>query len=188
MPLKSMNPLDLIRLYYRPGSMAYEVLVRHCEAVAAAAVSVARQVPDLASEETFIHQAAMLHDIGIFQVHAPEIGCFGKDPYVCHGWRGARILKQHGLPRHARVCERHVGIGLTAGDIASQGLPLPGRDMCPETMEEQIICYADLFFSKMPPPEGTRRDAAGVIAALAPRGAQKVEQFVKWQKIFGSIP
>jgi uncharacterized protein len=58
--------------------------------------------------------------------------------------------------------------------------------MVPETVEEQIICFADLFFSKMPPPEGTKRDASAVIDSLTPWGPEKTERFARWQKMFGS--
>lgn len=182
-----MNPLDLIHIYYRPGSLAYEVLLGHSTAVAKTALGVAGQVKELKPDAVFIREAAMLHDIGIFEVNAPEIGCFGKLAYVCHGWLGAQILERHGMARHARVCERHVGTGMSAQEIADQKLPLPVRDMLPETIEEQIICYADLFFSKTPPPKGTRRDAAGVINWLKPWGQQRVERFLAWQEMFGKI-
>jgi uncharacterized protein len=37
---------------------------------------------------------------------------------------------------------------LTAPDIAERGLPLPGRDMEPRSIEEKIIAFADKFHSK----------------------------------------
>ena len=59
------------------------------------------------------------------------------------------MLRSEGLPeRYARVCERHTGAGLTLEDILSQNLPLPHRDLQPETIEEKLICYADKFYSK----------------------------------------
>ena len=58
------------------------------------------------------------------------------------------MLSELGLERHALVCERHTGSGLTIDDIVRQNLPLPHRDMCPRSIEEKAICYADKFFSK----------------------------------------
>ena len=58
------------------------------------------------------------------------------------------MLLEEGLPRHALVCERHIGAGLTADEIRNQGLPLPAVDMLPLTVEEKLVCYADNFFSK----------------------------------------
>ena len=182
-----MNPLDLIRGYYRPGTLAYDVLVRHGEAVTDAALSLADRVPHLVPDPGFIREAAMLHDIGVFDTDAPQIGCFGSHPYICHGYLGRVMLEEHGLPAHARVCERHVGAGLSAEDISAQELPLPKRDMLPETVAEQIICFADTFFSKTPPPAGTRRNVEEVLAALAPHGKDKVERFCRWLEVFGRV-
>ena len=53
----------------------------------------------------------------------------GRASYICHGVEGRRMLEAEGLPRHALVCERHTGAGLTVDDIISQRLPLPLRDM-----------------------------------------------------------
>ncbi len=58
------------------------------------------------------------------------------------------MLEAEGLPRHALVCERHTGAGLTVDDIISQRLPLPLRDMTPQTLEERLICYADKFYPR----------------------------------------
>jgi uncharacterized protein len=61
---------------------------------------------------------------------------------------GADLLRKEGYPRHALVCERHTGTGITMEMIEQYNLPLPHRDMCPQTMEEQLICFADKFYSK----------------------------------------
>lgn len=53
-----------------------------------------------------------------------------------------------GYPRHAAVCERHTGTGLTKEQIEHEGWPLPARDFIPVTLEEQLICFADKFYSK----------------------------------------
>ena len=95
-----------------------------------------------------MEEAALLHDIGIFLCDAPDICCTGTLPYICHGVEGRRLLEAEGLPRHALVCERHTGSGLTVDDIVRQGLPLPHRDMTPQTLEEKLVCYADKFYSK----------------------------------------
>ncbi|MFP4159818.1 MAG: HD domain-containing protein [Desulfobacterales bacterium] len=182
-----MNPLDLIEKYYPPGSLAYRVLIRHSGRVAGAAVKVAGRVPHLLPDAGFIWEAAMLHDIGIFYTYSPEIGCFGEHPYLSHGYLGRALLEKHGLPGHALVCERHVGAGLAAGDIKRQNLGLPNRDMLPETVEEQIICFADLFFSKSPPPRGSRRSAEEVAASLERYGRDKTERFSMWLETFGSV-
>lgn len=124
------------------------ILVTHSRAVADKALEIARRHPELGADEAFIEEAAMLHDIGIVGVNAPAIACTGTEPYICHGILGAEILRREGMERHALVCERHTGTGLTLQQIVEQQLPLPHRDMQPQSIEEQIICFADKFFSK----------------------------------------
>lgn len=125
----------------------------------------------------------MLHDIGIFKCDAAGIQCFGTEPYICHGRIGAELLRSEGFPRHARVCERHTGAGITKAQIIAQNLPLPQQDFLPETMEEKVICYADKFFSK------THIDREKTIEqaekSLLKFGEEGVLRFREWEKCFG---
>ena len=98
----------------------------------------------------------MLHDIGIIHTNAPGIHCHGTEPYICHGVIGRRMLDELGLFRHALVCERHTGAGLALKDIVDQNLPLPHRDLLPMSLEENLVCYADKFYSKSHPDDDTR--------------------------------
>jgi uncharacterized protein len=146
-----MTPEAIIKQYYEEGSELYALLLVHSVSVAEKALEIARLHPEWELDEGFIHEAALLHDVGIGQTHAPEIHCFGKYPYVCHGYLGAQLLRDRGLERHARVCERHTGSGITKERILQDRLPLPARDMVPETMEEKLVCFADKFYSKSHP-------------------------------------
>lgn len=143
-----MDSIKIISKFYDRDSLAFHLLVEHSSMVASKALAVAQRVKHLKPDVSFIQEAAMLHDIGIFLAEAPHLGCFGEEDYVCHGLLGREILEKEGFPLHGLVCERHVGVGLSIKDIAEQGLPLPQRDMFPVTVEEKIICYADKFFSK----------------------------------------
>lgn len=125
----------------------------------------------------------MVHDIGICLTDAPGIHCHGTHPYICHGILGAAMMRAEGYERHARVCERHTGAGLSLNDIISQGLPLPHHDLLPETLEEQLICFADKFFSKSHPErEKTMEQAARSLAKFGDEGLQR---FQEWARIFG---
>ena len=179
-----MDPLALIHLYYPPGEPLTQVLVDHGRRVAERAVAAAAQVAHLKPDLMFIEQAALLHDIGIFQTAAPSIGCHGREPYMCHGIIGRRLLEEHKLPAHALVCERHVGTGLTPADIAAQKLPLPLRDMRPVSIEEILICYADKFFSKK--NGGQEHTLDEVMAELARHGRDKADLFLEWHLRFRS--
>jgi uncharacterized protein len=104
--------------------------------------------PEIQADRKFVEEAALLHDIGVYKTYAPEIACSGSLPYICHGYLGADLLREEGYGRHALVCERHTGAGISLRDIVDKELPLPRRDMLPVSIEEQLICFADKFFSK----------------------------------------
>jgi uncharacterized protein len=177
-----VDPVSLIEKYYDPGSAAYGYFIQHARAVAAKALVLARRVghPD----PVFVEEAAMLHDIGIFLTHAPHIGCYGERPYICHGFLGRELLEKEGLPRHALVAERHVGVGLTVDDIRGNGFPLPERDMTPQGVEERIICFSDKFYSKDNKPL-MEKPLAEVRASIARYGVHKLRVFDGWLEEFG---
>ena len=152
-----------------------QLLIRHSRDVADKALGIAKSHPEWQADLQFIEEAAMLHDIGIYLTDAPGIHCHGTEPYICHGILGARLLRKEGLPRHARVAERHTGAGLTAEDITSQGLPLPAKDFLPETIAERVICYADKFFSKSHPER--EKTLESVLRSMAKFGEDSVERF-----------
>ena len=177
-----MQPLDIIRKYYKPDTALYDTLVCHSTAVRDKALTLAARHPELHIDTAFVAEAAMLHDIGIFETNAPNIFCRGTHAYIEHGYLGAELLRREQLPRHALVCERHTGTGLTIEQSVKRQLPVPQRDMRPVSIEEQLICYADKFFSKshldieIPP--------ASVRAKLAKFGKDSVRQFDAWQRLF----
>lgn len=177
-----MNPLAIISRYYNPFSEAYRILVTHSRSVADKALALASLHPELKIDTRFVEEAAMLHDIGIFLCQAPDIDCHGTHPYICHGYLGADLLRKEGLERHALVCERHTGAGISLAMIKSSGLPLPQRDMLPVSIEEQLICFADKFYSK------TRLDSEKSVEkikkSLSKYGQDSVERFDTWCKLF----
>ena len=124
------------------------ILLTHSRSVADKALEIADRHPELHLDRDFLYEGAMLHDIGIFLTKAEPIFCFGDKPYICHGYLGADLMRGEGHPRHALVCERHTGAGLSLEQIIAQDLPVPHRDMVPVSVEEQVICFADKFFSK----------------------------------------
>lgn len=171
--------------YYQPGEPITTLLWKHSEQVAALAVEIARNNPNLPIDIDFLHEAAMLHDIGVFRTHSPSIHCHGSAHYIQHGILGAELLRAEGMEAHARVCERHIGVGLTIDDIVSQNLPLPHRDMQPETLEEKLVCYADNFFSKSQPD--VQRTFAQVRNSIARFGNDNIERFDALAQLFGEV-
>jgi uncharacterized protein len=57
--------------------------------------------------------------------------------------------------------------------------------MRPVTVEEQIICYADKFFSKNGSDTPREKSVAEIVASLKIFGADKVERFMEWVGLFG---
>lgn len=175
----------LIRSYYQMNPAAHRLLLEHSRLVTKKALKIARYLAKTTEISLdFVAEAAMLHDIGMIFTQAPDLYCFGALPYLAHGIKGHDILLAEGLPRHARVCERHTGIGLTAEEIIAQKLPLPARDLLPETLEEKIICYADLFYSKNSRDRGREKTPFEVRQGLIRYGEQKGEVFGQWQELF----
>ncbi|MDR1779626.1 MAG: HD domain-containing protein [Tannerella sp.] len=177
-----MDPLEIISKYYSPETDVYRILVSHSRDVADKALMIARAHPEMQLDEQFIEEAAMVHDIGIYLCDAREIGCNGSYPYICHGYLGAELMCREGYPRHALVCERHTGTGITMEDIEQQQLPLPHRDMMPLTPEEKIVCLADKFFSKT--KLGVEKSVNKVRQSLFRYGADNVQRFDEWHKLF----
>lgn len=177
-----MNTLSIIEKYYKKGSELYDILVKHSIDVRDKALSIAQNHPELSIDTDFVAEAAMLHDIGIFMTNAPSIKCFGIAPYVCHGYLGREILDREGFPKHALVCERHTGTGISLEEIISKNMPLPHRDMRPISIEEKLVCFADCFFSKT--RLGEERSVQKVQHSIAKFGEDSVRQFDKWAAIF----
>ena len=177
-----MNYQQIIDKYYPVENELKHILMVHSRQVANKAVQIAERHPELGADRLFVEEAAMLHDIGIFRCDAAGIQCFGTEPYICHGTIGAALLREEGYARHARVCERHTGAGLSLHDIIAQNLPIPHHDLLPETIEEQIVCYADKFFSKTKLHQEKTVEQA--IRSLSKFGDEGVARFVKWSEIF----
>lgn len=172
----------LIPQYYPQDDELRRLLLRHSRQVAQRALAIVDRHPELGADRAFVHEAAMLHDIGIFLTYAPKIHCHGTEPYLMHGRLGADIMRREGCPDIARVCERHTGTGITRQQIIERKLALPPEDFLPETIEEIIVCYADKFYSKSHPER--ERTVEQTAASLRPFGEEGVNKFLKWAAMF----
>jgi uncharacterized protein len=178
-----INPHEIISKYYPNKTDIYYILTIHSEQVAEKALAIAKLHPELRLDTEFLWEAAMLHDIGIFRCNAPRIHCAGTHSYIEHGFLGAELLRNEGLPEHAKVCERHTGTGLTREMILVNKIPIPMGNYEPQTLEEQVICYADKFFSKTKLTEMHTVDK--IRNDLSKFGDLQVMKFDNWHKIFG---
>ena len=179
-----MDAVSLLKKHFAGNREACDIVLEHSRLVAAKALSIAHAVPLESADLRFLEEAALLHDIGVSRIHAPRIGCHGNAPYICHGILGREILESEGLIAHSLVCERHIGVGLGIKDIVQQQLPLPKRDMVPVTLEERIICFADLFYSKKPGLLRQEKSLDEIRTCLRKHGSHKVSIFERWVREF----
>lgn len=180
-----VDTIQIIRKYYADNLPLQALLLTHCNDVADLAMLIALKNELTDVDLNFLYEAAILHDIGIFLCDAPDIYCYGTHQYLEHGYLGAELLRKEGLERHALVCERHIGVGLSKTIIIEKKLPLPHRNMLPISLEEKIICYADLFFSKSSPDK--QLTLTQVRKNLAKYGAENLAIFEEWFKLFGDV-
>ena len=180
-----MDYLSLIHKYYADNPELENILLCHSRMVKDKALDIVKRHPELHADATFVEEAAMLHDIGIVKTDAAGIQCFGTEPYIRHGVEGAAMLRAEGYPRHAGVCERHTGAGLSAREIEEQNLPLPAEDFIPQSIEEEIICFADKFFSKTRPTEEKTFERARM--SIARFGVESLKRFDDWALRFLSV-
>ena len=157
-------------------------MLTHSRSVADKALALARLHPELKLDLQFIEEAALLHDIGIFLTDADGIHCYGSHPYICHGYLGADLVRKEGYPRHALVCERHTGAGLSLKAIEERNLPIPHREMVPVSLEEQLICFADKFYSKTKLDKEKSLEKAR--KSIERHGEEGLERFDNWCRLF----
>lgn len=177
-----MDYQKIIDKYYPEGTRLREILITHSRQVADRALKIACAHPEMDIDTAFVEEAAMLHDIGILRTDAPRIDCHGTEPYILHGRIGAEMLRAEGYPRHARVCERHTGAGITQREIEERNLPLPGQDFLPETTEEKLVCYADKFYSKS--HLDRERTIPQAEKSIAKHGEDSLERFREMIRMF----
>ena len=185
-----MNYNKIIDQFYPSENELRRILLVHSRQVADRCRKIAKAHPELKLDEEFLEEASMLHDIGIVGCNAPSIQCFGTEPYICHGLLGARMLRSlneghtnYQLERCALVCERHTGTGITREQIEAQHLPLPTDiSYVPESLEEQVICYADKFYSKS--DLSLERSVVQTAQSLEKFGEAGVKKFFQWVEKF----
>lgn len=175
--------LPIIKRYYSDNKPLYDVLMEHSEQVRDRALRIVDSHPQWPLDREFISEASLLHDIGIFLCDAPPIHCYGTHLYIEHGYLGGQLLRQEGLSEeYALVAERHTGTGLTCDQIVANNYPIPQRDYLPVSLAEQVICYADKFYSKTHLGEEIPYEV--VYSKIGRWGQQCQTKMSRWHKLF----
>ncbi len=176
----------LLTKYCAGNAELLHILLTHSRQVADRALSILEAHPEWIKsgeiDPVFIEEAAMLHDIGVVLCDAPRIHCMGQHAYIEHGYLGAEILRQEGLPKHAAVAERHTGTGISYEQIIREQLPIPLQDYTPRTLEERLICYADKFYSKT--KLGEDKPMSKIRQHMWKYGSDSVRRFDELQILF----
>ncbi len=178
----NMNALQILQKHLGSNPALYNLVVLHSRDVVKKSLEICENHPELSLNKMFIEEAGMIHDIGVGLTNAPNIHCYGTYPYLCHGYLGRSLMEQEGYPLHALVCERHTGTGLYLPEIIEKELPLPHRDLAPVSLEEQVLCFADTFFSKSNPDQRFTPEQLRI--KLFRYGPAGVERFDRWCTMF----
>lgn len=183
-----MNPpptyQEIVALHqkYAPSDAAFDLVFTHCRIV----WDIARQrieASHLSIDPELVKVGCLLHDIGVYHLYLPD-GKIDHDNYIKHGTLGYNLLKKEGFSETiCRVASHHTGVGLDKAEIIQHHLPIPPDDYLAETIEEQLVMYADKFHTKSTPP--TFMTAKTYEEKLAQFGEIKVERFREFQKTFG---
>jgi uncharacterized protein len=107
-----------------------EPVIRHSVAVAERSVEISKRL-SVPIDLDLVFTGAILHDIGRGETQRFE-----------HFISSGRIVREEGFSEEvARIVERHIGAGITAGEAETLGLePI---DYIPKTAEEIVVSYAD---------------------------------------------
>lgn len=167
---------------YAPTEEAFELVYTHCQIVCA----VAEQLLDSshsALNVALVRAGCLLHDIGVYRLYGVA-GQLDHKNYIRHGVLGHALLRDLGFPELiSRFCSHHTGVGLTGEDVLRQCLPLPVGDYTADTVEEQLVMYADKFHSKTTPPRFVT--TASYAAGVRRFGDDKMVRFAALVEKFG---
>ncbi|MFJ1806884.1 MULTISPECIES: HD domain-containing protein [unclassified Streptomyces] len=182
MILPTVDEVRALHERYAPSREALDLVFTHCEIVCGIAEQLATRT-DLPLDADLVRIGALLHDVGVYRLY-DRAGRLDHHNYIRHGVLGHEILREEGFPeRLRRFCSCHTGVGLTRHDIRKQGLAIPEADYLAETVEEQLVMYADKFHSKTTPP--TFLSADSYATHVEKFGADKVHAFGLLRARFG---
>lgn len=187
MQVPTDDEIRALHAEHAPTREAFDLVHAHCRIVCELAEHlIAADTSLQLLDVDLVRAGCLLHDIGVYRLFDAS-GRLDHARYVRHGVLGHELLAEHGMPEVlCRFCSCHTGVGITEHDVRSQGLPIPPGDYLPDSVEGELVMYADKFHSKADPPAFlTARAYARKVARF---GAGKAEIFEAMVERFGRPP
>lgn len=151
-PRRDKIPSREQALQYLRENGCNDTVVKHCLAVSALAVKIAKRCR---ADVRLVEIGGLLHDLGRCKSHS-----------MTHAVEGAKIAASLDLPPAlVKIIERHIGAGILPDEAVKLGLPK--KDYSPETLEEKIVAHADNLMS------GDERTTVDAAAAYLVRSGQQ---------------
>lgn len=180
--LPTYEEIAALHRKYAPSKEAFELVFTHCQVVWEIAEQLIKK-SNLDVDVDLVKAGCLLHDLGVYRVYLSN-GEVDRPNYIRHGIEGYAVLKEEGFSELlCRFASCHTGVGITKQDVKDQGLPIPSADYVAETVEEQLVMYADNFHTKSTPPKFQTADT--YTERLRQFGEDKVERFKELQEQFG---
>lgn len=181
--MPTIQQIEELHRKYAPNDKVYKLVYGHCQIVNEIAQWCAGNITDKAQIDTdLLQEAALLHDIGTYILFDEE----GKIPrgrlYPLHAILSAKIIADEGVDAQvAQLVETHILLGLSKQEILDKPWPLPARDYIPQSVEGELLCYADRFHSKKP----VFNAYGGFLDRLKQELPAQASKFEVWSQRFG---
>lgn len=148
----SINDIERLHHKYAPNDQVYNLVYGHCQIVSEIALWCVDNIESESEVDIdLLQSAALLHDIGTYILFDDDGKVSNERMYPLHAILGAKIVADEGIDmKISKIIETHVLLGLTKQEIIDTPWVLPARDYEPETIEGELLCYADRFHSKHP--------------------------------------
>lgn len=179
--IPSKDYIEHLHRKYAPNQHVYDLVYSHCKIVAEIA-SWCSANAGTEVDKKLLESAALLHDIGSYVFFDDKGEDLNRRLYPQHAILGAKILADEGIDEAiTKIVESHILLGLSKQEIIDFPWPLPERNYEPQTVEGELLCYADRFHSKQP----TFNDFGTFLKRLMPGLPLQAEKFELWSKRFG---
>ncbi len=168
---------------YAPNPHVFNLVYTHCKIVCEIAEWCVAQ-KDIAVDIGLLRAACLLHDIGAYVLFDADGHIENGRLYPLHATIGAKIIADEGFdPRIAQAIETHILLGLSKAEITQPGSQfiVPAKSYTPQTIEAELLCYADRFHSKHP----TFNDPDTFLARLTASLPIQAERYAKYMQRFG---